>query len=207
MRTPALHPGATHLEAYVSGQAAAPVRRVVEAHLLACETCRTQVEARAVPEVPAAPAGLPPADPALLAGIRARLRAPNPAPSDLPFGPELLRLLPLAGRLPWRSALRPGIRVAVLAEDAASRSTLYLVHLKPGRPFPLHHHEGGECSVILQGGLRDGEVEAHAGDFQETGVGTQHGPVALEGEDCWVLACAEEGSVRFEGWRGLLQLV
>lgn len=207
MNGPALHPSAAHLEAYVSGQAGAPVRLVLEAHLLTCTPCRIQVEARALPEVPAAPAAAAPADPALLAGIRARLQAPDPAPSDLPFGPELRRLLPLPGRLPWRSALRPGIRVAVLAEDAPSRSTLYLVHLKPGRPFPLHHHEGGECSVILQGGLRDGEVEAHAGDFQETGMGTQHSPVALEGEDCWVLACAEEGSVRFEGWRGLLQLV
>ncbi len=208
MTTPALHPTDSHLQGYVSGQTHPPVRLVLEAHLLACAACRARVETLADSQVPEVSAPAVPSDPALLAGIRARIQArAETVGTDLPFSPELRRLLPLPGRLPWRSALRPGIRVAVISEDPVSRATLYLVHLKPGRPFPRHHHEGEECSVILQGGLRDGAVEAHAGDFQETGEGTHHGPVALPGEDCWVLACAQEGSVRFEGWRGLLQLV
>ncbi len=185
----------------VTGHWRPPVRRPLAAPLGFCPACRHRAaeEARPGGALLASSQEAPP--PGLLDGILARLKAPQ-APrvgaETLPLPRQLWSLFPDLGKARWQGALTPGFRFLEVQPG------LHLVHMAQGRPFPEHGHTGQELSVILAGGLKDGDKILEAGDFDEVGAEDAHAPVALPDEDCWLLASLE-GEIRFRGWRGFLQ--
>lgn len=206
--TPALHPSEDLWVDYAAGQVDAATRTLLEAHLAFCDPCRTLVLAAAAVGAPALRDASPVEAPGgLLAGILARLKAPEPprvGREALPLPRPLWPLLPDLSAATWRGALTPGFRFLQVRQPGSPG--LFLVHMAAGRPFPRHGHTGLERSIVLAGGLRTEEGVMEAGDFEEAAPGHVHAPLALPDEDCWLLASLE-GGIRFEGWRGLLQRV
>ena len=199
---PRFHPREDHWLDYAAGQLDAASRSLFEAHLAFCEPCRRQAAQYTAPGG-ALLAGLPdlPVPPAMLGGILARLKAPEPprvGAETLPIPRSLWSLLPSLQGASWRGALTRGFRFLEAAPG------LFLIHMEKGRPFPEHGHTGLERSVILAGGLKDAGSVMEAGDFDEADGSRVHSPVALPDEDCWILASLE-GGIRFTGWRGVLQ--
>lgn len=204
--TPTLHPAEDLWLDFAAAQVDSATRTLLEAHLAYCQPCRTLAgEAAAagaftLRESAPAPSGL-------LAGILARLKAPEQprvGSEALPLPRALWPLLPDLSAGAWRGALTPGFRFLQVLQPGGPG--LFLVHLEAGRPFPRHGHTGPERSLILAGGLRTEEGVMEAGDFEEAAPGHIHSPVALPDEDCWLLASLE-GGIRFQGWRGLLQRI
>ena len=63
---------------------------------------------------------------------------------------------------------------------------------------PLHsrallRHIRFDEVFVLQGGYRDQQGERRAGEYILNDAGSAHAPVALEGEDCIMLAVAHGG--------------
>lgn len=203
---PALHPSEDLWVDYAAGQVDPANRTLLEAHLAFCESCRCLAAGASAAGGPTlgepAPSEPPPS---LLAGILARLKAPEPprvGREALPLPRALWPLLPDLSAATWRGALTPGFRfLQVLQPDGPG---LFLVHMEAGRPFPRHGHGGLERSIILSGGLQTEDGVMEAGDFEEAAPGHIHSPVALPDEDCWLLASLE-GGIQFQGWRGLVQ--
>ena len=199
---PRFHPREDHWLDYAAGQLDGASRSLLEAHLAFCEPCRRQAAHDTAPGG-ALLAGLPdlPAPTAMLGGILARLKAPEPprvGAETLPIPRNLWSLLPSLQGASWRGALTRGFRFLEAAPG------LFIIHMEKGRPFPEHGHTGMERSVILAGGLKDAGSVMEAGDFDEADGSRVHSPVALPDEDCWILASLE-GGIRFTGWRGVLQ--
>jgi anti-sigma factor ChrR (cupin superfamily) len=93
----------------------------------------------------------------------------------------------------WRPARHQGIFVNVLRRDEQSRDATVLIRMQPGYGYPAHRHVVLEEVFILQGGYRDQEGERRAGEYILNDAGSAHAPVALEGEDCIMLAVAHGG--------------
>lgn len=55
----------------------------------------------------------------------------------------------------------------------------YFVRFKAGARFPLHDHNGWEQILMIEGIVKFGEVELHAGDCLLLGKGEQHAALAL----------------------------
>ena len=134
----------------------------------------------------------------LMVETQAALAASGPL-SGPPFLPkEAVAQLPPASAWRW---LRPGARASALCRDEQAR--LFLLHLKPDRPFPKHAHHGRESLLILHGGLEDGGRHLGPGEWTVHADGSVHAPAA-DHQGCWALARLE-GDVAFSGWLGLLQ--
>lgn len=203
---PTHHPSEDHWLEYAAGQLDPATRTLLDAHLAFCEACRsTASQASEAGARMLAAARLDPAPQCLLAGIMARLKAPE-APrvngQALPLPKAIWPLLQDLSRASWREALTPGFRFLQVIQDGGP--PLSLLHMVAGCPFPRHGHTGLERSVVLTGGLRDEQGILEAGDFEEVTTDHVHTPVALADEDCWLLASLD-GDIRFKGWRGVLQ--
>lgn len=203
---PTHHPSEDHWLDYAAGQIDSATRTLLDAHLAFCEACRSSASraseagARMLAE-----ARLDPAPQGLLAGILARLKTPE-APRvngvALPLPKFIWPLLPDLSKASWHGAFTPGFRFLQVLQDEGP--CLFLLHVEAGRSFPRHGHSGLERSLVLTGGLRDEQGIMEAGDFEEATAHHVHTPVALEDEDCWLLASLD-GDIRFKGWRGVLQ--
>lgn len=206
--TPALHPSEELWFDFAAGQLDPATRTLLEAHLAYCEPCRKLASEAATAGALRLREGAPSEAPiGLLAGIMARLKAPEPPQvgrERLPLPRALWPLLPDLRATTWRGALTPGFRFLQVRQPGGPG--LFLVHMEAGRTFPRHGHAGLERSLVLSGGLRTEEGVMEAGDFEEATPGHIHAPVALPDEDCWLLASLEGGIV-FQGWRGWLQRV
>lgn len=138
---------------------------------------------------------------AILAAAHRQLVADGP-PAAAPFLPaEALNLLPPAAAWRWLPSALPGLRIARLATDA--EATLYLLALKADRRIPRHTHGGRESTLLLQGGLEDGDRHHGPGEWVVHEGDHRHAPAA-DGQGCWALARLE-GAPRFTGLLGLLQ--
>ena len=204
---PVHHPDENLWLEYVTGQLDPAPRTLLEGHLAFCGTCRVQASGLAEPGAAHFAGNAPAAEVprGLLESILAKvkpLRPPAVGAEALPLPRSLWPLLQGLEEGKWQGALTPGFRFLRIFENGGPG--LFLVHLKAGRPFPMHGHTGLERSLILAGGLRDESGVLEAGDFEETATDRVHSPVALADEDCWLMASLE-GSLRFKGWRGLLQ--
>lgn len=204
------HPPEETLLDLAASQLDRPHQLVLEAHLEHCTACR-----QGVGEL-AAPGGwwlaqLPSEAPSRELWQKLEREVGAPAPVD-PFAAHLP--LPLALRQEFAGQPRPrwwslglnGGRVAVLFEDAVSKSLLCLGEMPGGRRFPRHEHLGFEQVTVLAGGYTDERGEFAAGDYAVYAPGSSHGPDTLDGDPCWTLFRLD-GKVRFAGWRGALQRV
>jgi anti-sigma factor ChrR (cupin superfamily) len=97
-------------------------------------------------------------------------------------------------KINWRATRHPGIFIHTLRRDAVTNDATVLIRMQPGCAYPTHRHNGIEEVFILQGGYRDDEGEYRAGDYKVNEAGSEHTPVALEGEeDCIMFAVAHRG--------------
>lgn len=62
-----------------------------------------------------------------------------------------------------------------------------LLEIEPGRPVPVHTHNGMEITLTLTGGYSDGDLKFARGDFQIADDSVEHKPVADPGEPCLCL--------------------
>ncbi len=215
MNAPLHHPSEDRLLAYVTGQVDAGLRLLLEAHLGACDACAAKTAAYSEPGGSALSAMAPQPssgkDSEFFDSIMARVDELEEGfpflvgGEAVPVPERLAAILPKPSALRWQGLLRKGVRYAALLEDQVRQAGLYLVHIKAGCSFPAHAHVGLEQAVILAGGTRDAQVQMEAWDYQEHEPGSAHEPTALPDEDCWILTRLEGGTLRFEGWRGLVQ--
>ena len=93
---------------------------------------------------------------------------------------------PLASRLvevealPWVE-MGPGNKMKVLMHDTDNGMLTIIARLDPGAGIPPHLHEDIEQTYILEGSLKDDEVECTAGNFVIRPKGSSHSPVAPNG--------------------------
>jgi putative transcriptional regulator len=206
---PRVHPSEETLVAAVSGQLDRPQRVVILSHVELCRDCaKLQAElATAGGELLAGLEVTERPSPELWRRIESALDTPPPADeldASLPL-PALVRAELRGTPAPqWRTQLLKGGRMALLDEDAVSGAQLWLGEMPGGLRFPRHLHLGTEQVTVLAGGYEDERGSFEAGDYVEYERGSEHGPDTLDGERCWILFRLE-GTVRFRGWRGLLQ--
>jgi len=93
----------------------------------------------------------------------------------------------------WRPTRHDGIFVNVLRRDEKTGDASVLIRMQAGHGYPAHRHVGIEEVFILQGGYRDSSGERHAGEYFINDAGSCHHPVALDGEDCIMIAFAHGG--------------
>lgn len=149
----------------------------VRAHLADCSACRSNFEElRDV--VALLPHQLPNVAPS--ADLKRRLFQRISSPSH-----ESARRLFDFSSLPWQNSDMPGVSFFWLRPPADNGATAALVKIQPGSIFLDHRHVGSEDCLVLQGHLRDGRGEYHAGDyvFYEAGS-VQREIQALQGEEC-----------------------
>ena len=98
----------------------------------------------------------------------------------------------------WRM-VAPGIRKHAIRLPASSRSSLYLLHIAPGKAVPEHGHGGAELTLILSGAYRDELGRFGPGDIADLDEHIEHRPRVEPGAPCICLAATEEPT-RFRGF-------
>ena len=93
----------------------------------------------------------------------------------------------------WQSTRHKGIFVNILRRDEQTGDATVLIRMEPGCGYPAHRHVGIEEVFMLQGGYRDPRGELRAGEYIINEAGSAHAPIALDGEDCIMLAVAHGG--------------
>jgi quercetin dioxygenase-like cupin family protein len=78
----------------------------------------------------------------------------------------------------------PGVRIAVVREDARRAFCASLIWASPGARYPAHCHDGDESTLILQGRCRDEHGSYAAGDVGRMRAGSAHFVEFLPSEDC-----------------------
>ena len=100
--------------------------------------------------------------------------------------------------LKWTS-LNADLRVSYLRTgDPSHEFALY--HMRAGGRIPQHNHRGTEVTLVLAGGVTDGNGTYHKGDFLMRKPGDVHAPTALQTEECYCLL-ALDAPLKFTGWR------
>lgn len=194
------HPPQELLMEYAAGTACEAVSVMVACHATYCAQCRHRVA-----ELESAGAALldqgsapPVADlDRRIEDLLSRLDdAPPEAPATAKVYDPLIPapLLEYSGpseQIPWKRVF-PGVFVhelKLLWGDVPVR----LTRARAGLSIPTHTHEGYECDLILQGGLRDltrgGDFER--GDVQSADETVTHNLAVLEDEDCILVAFNE----------------
>lgn len=79
----------------------------------------------------------------------------------------------------WRE-VAPGVRIKVLAVDAATNIQSLLVEMDAGASVPAHDHVATEECIIIRGEVAFGDIVARAGDFHLAPAGIPHGPIYSE---------------------------
>ena len=95
--------------------------------------------------------------------------------------------------LPWKPTKHPGISLLWLHSQRPCGDTVVLIRMEPGASYPAHRHVGVERLFVLQGAYRDRAGVYHAGEEVVHPPGSSHHPIAEPGEDCILLATAEQG--------------
>jgi anti-sigma factor ChrR (cupin superfamily) len=93
----------------------------------------------------------------------------------------------------WNPTRYQGIFLNVLRRDEQTGDATVLIRMQPGCRYPAHRHVGLEEVFIMQGGYRDSRGEHRAGDYILNEAASAHASVALDGEDCIMLAVAHGG--------------
>ncbi|MBG9390693.1 cupin domain-containing protein [Caenimonas aquaedulcis] len=83
----------------------------------------------------------------------------------------LYRTVRASDREGWQKVC-PGLERKVLWDSQGARSVM--LRVAPGTTVPAHVHGMDEECVVLQGTIRIGELELHAGDYHVGRRGTSH---------------------------------
>jgi anti-sigma factor ChrR (cupin superfamily) len=175
---------------YLAGALPAPERAAFEAYLAtggrAYDDALRELSAAAV----ALGRLFPPAalDPALRDALLRRV-APSCRDQATPLRRQLQgRAVDPAGHVlqraqgsGWEDTAVPGVRLRVLALDAAADRFTALVRMAPGAAYPGHRHGGPEECFVLEGDLRHGAQVMRAGDYEWAPAGSDHGPQTTAG--------------------------
>jgi len=79
--------------------------------------------------------------------------------------------------------LSDGVTYRVLHQDKAVGRQSLLIRMEPGAIYQSHPHEIDEECLVIEGDLRFGDLELHAGDFHVAMKGTIH-PVSRTVKGC-----------------------
>lgn len=75
-----------------------------------------------------------------------------------------------------------GLFVRSLHHDVATdRSPTFLLKFNPGASYPNHDHPAGEEVYVLEGEVRFGPLQLHAGDYLYTAPGDTHSAFSKTG--------------------------
>jgi anti-sigma factor ChrR (cupin superfamily) len=121
-------------------------------------------------------------DPLVKSRLMARIADTNAA---LPAAPDGFAFR-YAADTDWQPHPVPGIRMKVLAMNAASGYVTLMLDVSPGTRFPPHHHSGAEECYVLTGSLYTCGRRLGPGDFVHADGGTDHGEL-FTSEGCQVL--------------------
>ncbi|WP_319773501.1 ChrR family anti-sigma-E factor [Breoghania sp.] len=190
---------------YASGDLDEAFSVIVAAHLAMCEDCRKAL--RLANDIGGSlldreePAPL--ADNALerimsgidTAGARIEQRtADRDADADVPV--PLRRFIGnRLDEISWKR-VAPGVRRHMIEIDAPS--SLYLLHIGPGKAVPEHGHGGAEMTLILSGAYRDQLGRFGPGDIADLDEHIEHQPRVEPGAPCICVVATEEPT-RFKG--------
>jgi quercetin dioxygenase-like cupin family protein len=59
-------------------------------------------------------------------------------------------------------------------DEYTKRSPTFLLKFNPGSSYPNHNHPAGEEVFVVEGEVRFGPVQLHAGDYLYTAAGDTH---------------------------------
>lgn len=178
------------LAGYAAGSLPAPLSVLVEAHLELNPVNRAFVRdmetlsGRSIDAI----------DPVPVTDRDARLAAIFGA-GDVPSARPRIQLadkgrLPLAIRrfvgndadsIAWKSVL-PGVREFKVGEFDGLKTSLFWI--RAGVAMPAHTHEGGEVTLVCEGGFSDLLGSYEAGDISITDSSVDHKPIADDDGDC-----------------------
>ncbi|CTQ53377.1 Transcriptional activator ChrR [Roseibium album] len=191
---------------YASGDLDDAFSTIVASHLAVCEDCRQAL--RVAEDIGGglldteAPAPLA-ADALdrIMSGVTAKpLRTARPSQrtessADVPI--PLRRFIGdrLDG-ISW-TTVAPGIRRHRISLDTPS--SLYLLHIGPGKAVPEHGHGGAEMTLILSGAYRDALGRFGPGDIADLDEHVEHQPRVEPDEPC-ICVVATEAQTRFKGF-------
>jgi putative transcriptional regulator len=186
------HPPQTMIADYAAGRLSRGMTLAVAGHLGLCARCRDRAARLttlcgalfAACAEPVAPSRR------CLEAALARLdRAGAPAPAIAPALPAPLRqcLAHPPQTLAWRPA-GPGLSRCRLEGFPAEE--VGLVRAEPGTRVPAHGHAGPEATLVLEGGLRDGDSIYRRGDIAFCDETVEHSPEVAGSETCLYLVVA-----------------
>jgi len=191
---------------YASGDLDEAFAVVIAAHLAMCNECRRA--AHRAEEIGGRLLETGDVEP--LAGdaierMMQRLDAPEAAParpSAEPGGAVPLPLRRYVGpdleTIRWKT-VAPGVRKHDIATTSATPSSLYMLHIAPGKAVPEHGHGGAEVTLVLSGAYRDELGRFGPGDIADLDEHIEHRPKVEAGAPCICLV-ATEAPTRFKGF-------
>ena len=204
------HPDTATLASYAAGSLDETFATVVATHLASCAECRVrlrEIEEGGGAMLEAIDAiGL---NEAALERVMGRLdeqpeeAAVEPQPAERFLPRPLARLVnaPLDD-VAWKS-VAPGVAVHRLPTSKASRGSLTLLKIAPGKKIPEHGHGGMEITMVLTGSYRDAFGRFGPGDVADLDEDVEHQPVVDSVEPCICLV-ATEAPTRFKSFFGRL---
>ncbi|WP_181701883.1 ChrR family anti-sigma-E factor [Chthonobacter albigriseus] len=105
-----------------------------------------------------------------------------------------------AANLPWKTVL-PGVREYKIGEFDGLKTELFWI--RAGTAMPAHTHEGGEITLVCEGGFTDILGSYDRGDISITDSSVDHKPVADDDGDCICFAVTD-APLRLTGFFGRL---
>jgi anti-sigma factor ChrR (cupin superfamily) len=163
---------------YVLGQLNKTEHAEFEAHMRECPLCDFEVQALTEAASMLALEAPPSAPPSPL---RERVLA---AATALPPAVHIVR----AGHGEWQD-VGNGVHVKRLFFDPVQNMATMLVRMEPGASYAAHRHAAHEQCLVLEGGIRFGELEFGVGDYQCAFEGSSH-EAALSPQGCLLLIVA-----------------
>ena len=133
-----------------------------EQHLGSCTACREEV-ARLKPVVADLVLTGPQADPP--PGLRQRV---------LERARQRHFVLRPDAKRNWHASDVPGVEIAQLWSDAGSGRQTMLIRMQAGASVPTHRHPGLEECYVVNGDLRDGDLDLCSGDYVRHDGGSVH---------------------------------
>lgn len=101
------------------------------------------------------------------------------------------------GKVPWKT-VAPGVRRHRIDLGQDTGSSLYMLHIAPGKAVPEHGHGGSELTLILSGAYRDELGLFGPGDIADLDEHVEHQPKVEPGAPCICLV-ATEAPTKFKG--------